>query len=1029
MKEPRTRGWQLALDRPVTVLMLLCSILVIGVIAKLGVPLILFPPGIVAGSISVSVPVPESTPQEVMEQVAVPAEELFRTIPGTTKISSFSGASFCQIRVQYSGGADGDAIYADIRDRMERLLPSFPEGADRYRIFRFNLDTDVQVMSCAATYSDEVHSPETLLENVIRPRLEATEGVARADVRGLVGRQVSIELIPERVTAHSVDVRALVAKLRGENLLVPGGPVDDGGRRWLVRVSQRFQDLDEIRSLRIDDALTLGDIADVRIRRGVDRFLVRVDGELCQVVEVFKESEANAVDVCKRLRHVYEEELTKDPRLSGFTFHIFFDQGETITQQIGNLQSTCLWGGLLAVVVLFLFIRRLRPTLLIAAAIPLSLLIAVVSLFFRGGTFNFLSLTGLTLAIGMLIDNAIVVSENILHYRERGLDPREAAGRGVSEVALAVTLATLTTVAVFVPLIFLGEDSNTRVIMRELGLPVCESLLASLFVALVFIPTGAAKLLPLGSVASRAVGADPRGGRMMRLYRRSIVYGLRHRLPLLVLLAVALGSQAIPLGQLQKEGKGGRPSNDHYVNVDFPVHSTLIEADEIMEKIRESLESLREKVSIETIVSFFDTDDGTTMLILEPGQLESQEVMQSLLKERLPDIPGIEYRFPGAEEEREGRRIDISATGRDPSMLAVILADLAERLRGIPGILAVSTPTDDTNEEISVVVERERAQRFDVNPTQVSGIIGWMLRGAPLPDFEVDGEELPMWIRFQEQELDGFGDLYQVQVFNQQGQSLPLATLARFEVGKSLPSIRRVDRRVTSRLGVTLEPGAKFENVGPAVLQQVRETELPTGYHLLSQDGSREFEESLKDVKVAGILGLVLIFGLMGVLFESVLLPLSVICSIPFLFVGAFWSCYLFGETLTPEALVGFVILIGIVVNNAIVLVDCINRFRAQGMSRSKAIIEGSRARFRPIWMTSLTTICGLLPLILIPDRGEGMSFRPIGVVVLGGLASATIFTTIGVPIFYSIFDDLGRWFLGDRGTSTDPEPALDERS
>ena len=361
------------LERPVTVLMLLVSLLVIGVIANARLPRQLFPSGFVAGRISVSIPVIDSTPMEVMERVAIPAEELIRTIPGINRIESRSRSSSCRLSITYSNTEDADLIYADIRDRMERLLPSLPEGSDRYQIYRFNLETDIPVMQCAATYTETVIAPDVLLENVVAPRLEAVDGVARVEVQGLVNRQVAIELIPERVAAHSVDVAGLIARLRGENILAPGGALEDGGRRSLLRVSQRFESLDDIREMRVNDSLTIGDIAEVFIERGVEQFVVRVNGEMCKLLSIFKDSDANAVEVCRRLNEVYEKELPRDPRFGGFDFFVFFDAGEMITESIASLQSTCAWGGLLAMAVLFFFLRRWRATLLVSAAIPLSL--------------------------------------------------------------------------------------------------------------------------------------------------------------------------------------------------------------------------------------------------------------------------------------------------------------------------------------------------------------------------------------------------------------------------------------------------------------------------------------------------------------------------------------------------------------------------------------------------------------------------------------------------------------------------------
>lgn len=993
------------LARPVTVLVLLATLLVVGGIANARIPRQLVPGGIVSPVVSVMIPVPESTPREVMERVAIPAEELIRTIPGIRSIRSTSRGDFCRLQVEYSDGADADVIYADLRDRMERLLPDLPEGADRYQLFRFNLETDLPVLQCAVTYPEGMSSPQALLENVVVPRLEALDGVARVEVQGLLARQVSIELIPDRVMAHGVDVMGLIQRLRGENLIAPGGALEEGGRRALLRVTRRFESLDEIRAFRVDDSLLLGDIAEVLVERGVRDRVVRVDGKLCHILRVSKDSDANAVSVCRRLNEVFGQELARDPRLAGFEYKVFFDSGKQITASLSSLRSTCMTGGLLAVLVLLAFLRRWRATLVVAAAIPLSLLIAIVATEARGGTLNILSMMGLTIAMGMLIDNAIVVSESIFRRRDGGERAHPAATRGAGEVALAVTLATLTTVAVFVPLIFMGADSIVRRLMAEVGLPICASLLGSLLVALVFIPTGTVWLCPEGASGGMEVRPP---GRVRRGYRRALVWILRHRFAGICLFLLFGASLAIPKSQIDRTAQQGTPSGDHYVSIEFPRSISLAEADELVRELTAAVEPLREELHIETVAAWFGSSSGTLACFLREGHSMPTGTFHERLRPCLPEQAGVELTLEGNEGDREVYRVE--AVGRDPAILARILREVAEDLRGLPGVLEVITPADESEEEIAVVVERDRAQRFSISADQVSSMVGWMLRGAPLPDFEIDGEELPMWIRFQEQEGEGLGELTRVEMFTPDGKSVPLNSIARFETGRSLPAIRRSDRQVASRLQVVFGSEEDQRAVEARIAGALRAVELPEGYTLGTQGGSSQLREDLGELARAGAVGLLLIFIIMGVLFESLLLPLAVLCSVPFLFVGAFWSIWLFDETVTVLGGIGFVILLGVVVNNAIVLVDCVHRRRREGARRSEAILNGAEERFRPIWMTALTTISGLLPLILVPHEGGGFDYRPLAVIVLGGLAGATMLTLLAVPLFYVLFDDLGRW-------------------
>ncbi|MFQ5653609.1 MAG: efflux RND transporter permease subunit [Planctomycetota bacterium] len=1010
-----------SLHRPVTVLMLLSTLGVVGLLANRGIPLQLVPSGLTMMHISISIPVPDSTPLEVMEEVTRPAEELFRTIPGITRISSRSGSNGAGIHVQYGASEDGDSIYADLRDRLERLLPTLPEGADRYFIYRANLDTDIPVMSVAVTYGEDLPDVDPLLENVIQPRLEAIDGVARVQIWGIVRREVEIELIPERVEAYRIDLMRLIGRLRADNLIAPAGLLREGGKRYLLRLSSRFNALEELRRYPINDSLLLADIARVDWRRGARDFLVRVDGKLCKVIELSKESDANTVDVCRRLDQALEAEL-KIPValcLAGLAFHTYWDQGEAISDSVDALKTTCLWGGLLAVLVLLAFLRRALITLLVAAAIPLSLLIAVVVIFFRGGSFNVFSLTGLTISIGMLIDNAIVVGENIFRHRQLGVGPREAAEHGVGEVALAVTLATLTTVAVFLPLIYLGDDSNMRLILEELGLPVCYSLIASLAVALVFIPVATTYVRGRrrgGGGEAGVEGAIAGGSPLLTgIYRRSLAWTLRHRFAAILLALLVLYSTVVPFEGVKASGEEDERVGRVFIEIECPPFFTLSEADETVERIRLCFEPMRDEAGIETIACWFGERGGTMGFFLRPEVRVQRDEFLKALKGLAPEMPGIRISFGRETDEATDKRTRVDASGRDPRILATILAELTEQLRLHPEVLEVTSAADQAPDEIQIEVERERAQRFRVSPAGVSSLVGWALRGAPLPDLETPDEELPLWIRYQGSDMKNIGDLYRVPVYNAAGQAIPLVNLADFSVAKALPTIRRRDGRVSSSLSLLADPDADLFRLERQIQGLIAVTELPDGYELSIRGRREEFERDLSDVLQAGLMGMLLIFVLMGVLFESFLLPLSVLFSVPYMFVGSFWLMHALGQSFEGTSLVGFIILLGIVVNNAIVLIDCANRYR-RGAARDEAILRAGEARLRPILMTACTTIVGLAPLVLFPQQGSGLNYRPLGIVVMGGLAASTIFTLLVVPLFYTLVDDLRSALLRGMG-------------
>ncbi len=1000
--------------RPVAVLMLLLCLGVVGVLAYRGIPLQLAPPGLVSQHISVDVRVPESTPEEVLEEVTKPLEESFRTIPGITEIVSESWEDECEIEVEYERVLDGDAIYGDLRDRIERLLPSFPEGVDRYRIFRFNVETDLPILWVAVTRRADGQDIDALIENVIQPRFEAVPGVARVDVRGLIDRRVDIRLDPEQVRAYGLDLRSLIERLRGDNIVVPGGYLREDESRTLLRFSSRFRDLDEIRGYRIDDSLTLGDIATVGYRRAVRQFLVRRDGELSNMLQIYKQSEANTVETCRRIEEVMANDLAREPRLEALRFWSVFSQGKVIEDSIESLKSGCVWGGLFAIVILYLFLRRVGVTLVVAAAIPLSLLITVVVIFFQGGTFNMLSIIGLTLAVGTLVDNAIVVAENIFRLRQLDVPVRRAAVEGAREVALAITLATLTTVAVFLPMFFVSGNSMIRIMMKELGSPVCVSLLASLAVAMVFIPLGTVYVAGRTSAAPARARDETHSrlsgslacGRLARIHRALLGACLRHRFAAFLVSVLVFGSWWIPNTLLRSSGGEERRVHEVRLEMEFPPGFTLNDADEEVQLLQKAVKPHYESFDIRNCVSWYWRRGGMLAFLLEPEAVTTRIAFLEKLKPHLPKRPGVKLQFAmESSGESEANRLDLEARGRDPVVLAGILADVGERLRELPGVLDVSTARDESDGEVHVEIDREHAQRYDVSPSGLALVVAWALRGAPLADFQTDDEELPLWIELEGSEMENIADLHGVEVFSQAGNPVALANLARFRVARGLPAIRRVDGAVEQRLQIVTDDTIDHGKLRRWIQALASQIDLPEGYQL-AVDSGREDEE-FQNLSSALLLGFVLIVVLMGVLFESVLLPLSVLLSVPYMFTGASWFMYWLDEPLTESSYIGFILLLGIVVNNAIVLVDCINRFRAVEPDRTRAILEAGTVRLRPILMTAATTICGLMPLVVFRETGEGFDYRPLAVVVLGGLTVSTLLTLVVVPLYYTFFDDL----------------------
>jgi HAE1 family hydrophobic/amphiphilic exporter-1 len=631
----------------------------------------------------------------------------------------------------------------------------------------------------------------------------------------------------------------------------------------------------------------------------------------------------------------------------------------------------------------------------------------------------------------MLIDNAIVVAENIFRLRQLGFPPKEAAAAGMREVSLAVVLATLTTVAVFVPVMFLGGESEVRTLMSELGLPVCYSLIASLLVALLFIPL--ATLYFAGSGASGAKH-DPGQSRPARIYQQTVHWVLRHRfVSALIALAILMSSSA-PQSLMRESGEERRTSEIE-LDVRCPRYFNLRETDDVMRRLQEVIDPLKEELEIEVVAAWYTNRGGSLAMFLQQGRQTSRNGFLEKLQPHLPTIPGVQIRLGmGNEDDVTQSEVWVEARGRDPVVLDSLLSRVAERLRPEAGILEVTTNSSrNGGDEIQVLLQRERAQRYNVSPSSIAQIVSWSLRGAPLTDFETDDEELPFWIQFAGSDMENIADLYGVEVFADDGSSVSLVNLADFKVSESLPQIYRRDGRVRQWMQVVTETSVDQRLLKLRMQDLFSRLDVPDGYELYLREGDRQQE--FDNAWQVAVLSVVLIYIILGVLFESFWLPITVVLNIPFMSVGSLWLMYILDEPLTFVSAIGFVILLGIIVNNAIVFVDCINRFRdrqlqrylvfvaaassVEGMTvdlvhslgerafgRASAIAAAGAVRARPILMTACTTICGLLPLVIFRQEGEGLDYRPLAVVVLGGLGVSTVMTLFIVPLFYTVFDD-----------------------
>ncbi len=1028
--------------RPIAVFVTFAALLVVGLVAYPQIPLQLVPNGLTAPSCFLYIAVPDGTPREVMERIAKPCEAQLRTVQGIRRVGSSSSSRDCRIRIEFSPSADPQVVLSEIRDRMDRAKAEWIDGVDRYFLWRQS-EGDMPIYVCALSMDvdEEKVDVDYLFDEVITKRMMAVDGVARVNVWGILKRFVEVGLDPEKVDAYGVDLRGLIGRLSADHRTVNAGTIRQGEKELFVRFDNRFRSFDAVLDYPADDRLRVRDFAAVEYNYAVRDQLARANGFRSRSLVIHKESSANTVEVCQRVKAALDT-LADDLRLTvpGLTKverHTWLDQGEMIRFSVDSLARSAMWGGLFAIAVLYVFFRRWGMTLLVTFAIPFSLLITVIWIYFRGGTFNLMSLMGMSLAIGMLVDNSIVVVENIVRHEDRGYAPRPAAIHGVTGVGVAVTLATLTTVMVFLPIFFIS-DPRFQVIAVEIGEPVCVSVLASLLVALVFIPQGALRLQWRRARKNGAPAAgettDTRSSRLPwflrfftgervgepakinRVSARLTGFCVRHRIETILVAFGLIFLMQVAYESLEKATIQDGPRRLE-INVTLPQNSSLREADEIFGKIESALLEQRERLGIQSVTAWYDSARGELNLFPRPEVRKTETEFFAEIRPLVPRLPGVEYRF-GFEDfmrETSGKRQRVYIRGDDldamDELSRRLRIDLADRER-FPEIDEVSEWRRENSDQIEVNIHRRVAQEYGVDTATVSQSVAWALRGAPLPDFAVEEREYPFWVRYGESVKEEIGALDRVRVFREDGEFVRLENVASYAITEGLGEIHRLDGTMTLGFSLRLKKGIKRDEFRKKLDAYLARYPTPPAVELTLDLQRGGFDGDAESASTSALMAFALIFCLMGVLFESFILPLSVLFVVPFALFGSIGLLWVTSTPFDIVGMIGILILVGIVVNNAIVLVDQINRLRRSGVERDAAITDAVRIRFRPIWMTALTTIFGLLPLIVFPQQGEGVDYKPLAMVLSGGLATSTFFTLYMVPVFYTVLDDT-RAFCG----------------
>jgi HAE1 family hydrophobic/amphiphilic exporter-1 len=1008
----------IALRRPITTVMVFLALTLIGLIATRLLPLEQFP-DITFPGMQVTIPYAGSTPEEIEELITRPVEEALSTLSGIKELRSTSRENEAEFQIQFDWGTDIEAVSFEVRTKLDSVRGQLPAGADRMLIFAGSFG-DQPVVKIRLAANQDLSDAYDVLERHLKRPLERLDGVARVELAGVEPREVRILVDAGRVAAHGVDLRALRSLLERSNFSVSAGEITERGQRMNVRPIGEFRSVDDVRNLLVQDNVRLSDIADVELMSPELTIGRHLNQRPAVGLEVYKTTQANIVDVVTRVLEVIER--ARDlPQLQGIDIINFDNQAQAIVSSLKELRTAGLIGATLAFVVLFLFLRDWPTTIIVALAVPFSLVITLSAMYFLDLTINILSMMGMMLAIGMLVDNAVVITESIFRHRQLNPgQPIDATLAGVRDVGVAVLAGTASSVAVFLPLLF-GERVEITVFLAHVTIPIVVAMLASLLVAQTIVPMLAARFPAPPPITSSTVL-----GRLQNFYSRTLAVTLRHKWWTALAIVLVLASAAIPMmlvkSDMFPQGVGRNLFITYHLNGTYP----LERVESAVSTVEAYLEKNRERFGIQTIYSYFRPEDAGTFVNLGPKGTgpETREVLDRMTEE-MPEIiigkPSFQF------DQQAGEGFSLQLSGDSTEQLAELSFELARQLRAVAGLESVRSEARDGEEEIQIIVDRQRASQLGLTTGDVAASVAAAMRGDKLKEFRGTDREVDMRLTFRESDRQNVEDLATLPLYLPSGGRITLGAVADFRQVRGAREIKRVNRLTAVIVAGNLAKGATLDEIKKRVEPLMEQFAMPPGFTWKFGRGFETDDKTQQIMLQAILLGVAVIFLVMAALFESALHPLSILTSIIFAVVGMYWFFLITGTTMTFMSMVGLMILVGVVVNIGIVLVAHINNLRAAGLARDEAIIQAGRDRLRPILMTTMTTLLAMSALALGDAQvggdgagGGGPAYSPMARAIIGGLAFSSVLSLYAVPAFYEWFDDLNQWRRRIRGVARD---------
>jgi len=1016
---------QFSVHRPIFTIMVVLIVIVLGGISLLRLPIDLMP-DISYPTISVSCAYENAGPEEIEELITRPIEQALSAVPGVEELTSVSVEGSGTVRVTFTWGTDLDTAANDIRDRLDRIIDHLPEEADRPTLRKFDLAAFPILMLGASSNLDPVQTRQ-IIEEQVKYRLERVAGVAAVDIRGGLEREIHVKLDPAKINALAIPLDQIITQIREGNVNIPAGTIEKGNFEITIRTPGEYTDLrqlqDTVVAVRQGVPIQVKEIAAVEDSWMKLTRLVRVNGVPGMWLSVNKQSGKNTVEVARGALEELERINLDIPQIKIVPI---IDTSDYIKRSIKNVGSSALYGGLLAIGILLLFLRNIRSTVIIATAIPVSIIATFALLYFAHLTLNIMTLGGLALGIGMLVDNAIVVLENIYRLHERGEPIERAAVDGAGEVTAAVIASTLTTVVVFLPLVFMRGMSG--VMFKQLSIVVAFSLMCSLAVALTLVPMLCARVLSFkfeNAAGRRTLGRRiyEGSGRLLtgleNSYKRLLHASLNHRV-LVVMAAVVLMAAVVPLAPYI--GAELMPSTDEgevRVEAEMEVGTRLDLLDSkfrvLEEIVNESVPEIRNVVTNVGGSRWYGSGGhtGDIRISLKPQaeRLRSSQQIADDLRKRLSGIPGMIVRTRAGQGlmvmrmgTAEANKVIMEIRGHDFRTADLLARQVQDIVDGVEGVADTRLSRDPGGPEELILIDRQKAADMHLTVSRIANALQTILSGTEAGYYRQAGDEFTILVKLRNAEKADLKDILDLTLTNAEGEPVVLRNVVDVAPRRGPVLVERKDQERIITITAEIS-GRDMGSVITDIRQQMHSVPVPAEFTIGFGGDYEEQQKSFRELLFSCVLALVLVYMVMACQYESLRDPFVVMFSVPLAAIGVILVLFYTGTTFNIQSFIGCIMLGGIVVNNAILLVDHTNLLRRRdGMPIREAIEEAGRRRLRPILMTALTTILGLLPLAIgLGEGGEAQA--PMARVVIGGLLSSTLITLVFVPVVYSLFE------------------------